>query len=341
MRTQSLPKLSAALKASPQPKVELPKVELPKSTPPKPQMASRVSKPQDVFQLGPKAQGPGSGEKIGWLTKQSAGDDQTARFEQVYAQAAAGKPVMPADAKDNLYVTVQGLFGKHYPGYMDENAKALKSEGLQVMKAPIDTDVGAEANAKTLRDFVIAQSEASGKKVVLIGHSMGGVDITEALSLYPELKDHVRAVVTLQTPYAGTPIASDMFNDPKVKPMIEGIFKNVLHGDPRAMGDLSYESRQAFLAAHPYPAGIPTVSIGSSTEAPLSMVGAGRDYMKNRYGAASDGMVAEADSYIPGAAWVRLTGMDHSAGGMADPFHAQSHQAGAMTAAAVAIALGR
>lgn len=61
--------------------------------------------------------------------------------------------------------------------------------------------------------------------------------------------------------------------------------------------------------------------------------------MKNRYGIGSDGMVPEVDSYIPGSKWVRLTNMDHAAGGMADPFKAQSHQAGPLTVAAVALAL--
>jgi triacylglycerol lipase len=305
---------------------------------PKPAAPSRAVA-KDSFE--PSAQkSPGAKAQIGWLTKQSAGDDQTARFEQLYANAAAGKAVLPADAKDNVYVTVQGLFGKHYPGYMGENEKALKAAGMKVVSAPIDTDIGIEANARTLRDFVMKQAE-SGKKVVLIGHSMGGVNITAALSLYPELQEHVRAVVTLQTPYAGTAIASDLQNDPKMKSIVDGVLNNVLHGDARAMSDLSYESRQKFLAAHPYPAGIPTVSLGSSVERPISLVGAGRDYLKNRYGIASDGMVPEVDSYIPGAKWIRLTGLDHAGAGMADPFKTQSHQAGALTLAAVAVALDR
>ena len=40
----------------------------------------------------------------------------------------------------------------------------------------------------------------SGKQVVLLGHSKGGVDAAAALSLYPELKGHVRALITMQAP---------------------------------------------------------------------------------------------------------------------------------------------
>lgn len=293
-----------------------------------------AAKPVDVFEL-PKAKS--AKENIGWLTRNTTGNDQTANFENLYAQVKRGQSVLPSDAKDNVYVTVQGLFGKHYPGYMGENERALKAQGLTVKSAPVNTDVGIEENAKALRDFVMKQE----KPVVLIGHSMGGLDITAALSLYPELKDRVRAVVTLQTPHGGTPIASDLQNDSNSKKLVDDVLENVLHGDTKAMSDLSYEARQKFLAAHPYPAGIPTVTLGSSVERKVSLVGVGRDYMKAKYGIPSDGMVPEADSYLPGAKWIRLTGMDHAGAGMADPFKLQSHSAGALTVAAVAVALQR
>ena len=63
-------------------------------------------------------------------------------------------------------------------------------------------------NAKQIRDAILEASN-DGKQVVLVGQSKGGVDITAALALYPEFKPHVRAVVSMQAPYGGTPIASD------------------------------------------------------------------------------------------------------------------------------------
>ena len=63
-------------------------------------------------------------------------------------------------------------------------------------------------NAKQIRDAIIEASK-DGKQVLRVGQSKGGVDITAALALYPELKPHVRAVVSMQAPYGGTPIASD------------------------------------------------------------------------------------------------------------------------------------
>lgn len=47
--------------------------------------------------------------------------------------------------------------------------------------------------------------------MVLLGHSKGGLDAAAALSIYEhELKDKVVGLVVAQSPYGGTPIASDI-----------------------------------------------------------------------------------------------------------------------------------
>jgi hypothetical protein len=49
---------------------------------------------------------------------------------------------------------------------------------------------------------------------LLLGHSKGGVDAAAALSLYwPDLKDKVAGLVLAQSPYGGTPIASDLLRE--------------------------------------------------------------------------------------------------------------------------------
>lgn len=46
---------------------------------------------------------------------------------------------------------------------------------------------------------------------MLLGHSKGGVDAAAALSLYwPDLKDKVAGLALAQSPYGGSPIASDI-----------------------------------------------------------------------------------------------------------------------------------
>jgi len=46
---------------------------------------------------------------------------------------------------------------------------------------------------------------------MVLGHSKGGIDAAAALSMYwPELKDKVAGLVLAQSPYGGSPIASDI-----------------------------------------------------------------------------------------------------------------------------------
>ena len=54
----------------------------------------------------------------------------------------------------------------------------------------------------------------SRKRVLLLGHSKGGVDLAAALSLYwPQLKDKVAGLVVDQSSYGGSPVASDVLRE--------------------------------------------------------------------------------------------------------------------------------
>lgn len=209
--------------------------------------------------------GPGSAEKIGWVRQVGpSGSDVSVRYNQLYAKAKTGKLRLPSDAKEYTYLLVGGLFTNQYPGYMGSNQKVLKQAGLRVQKVAIDTAAGVATNAGQIRDAVLAAT-AQGGQVVLIGQSKGGVDISAALALYPDLAAKVRSVITIQAPYGGTPIASDIQTCAELKPVVEG-FVGLLNGDQHALTDLSYEAREAFVQAHPYPARVPTVCLASARD---------------------------------------------------------------------------
>lgn len=66
-------------------------------------------------------------------------------------------------------------------------------------------------NAREIKEYVEEIYWGSGKRVLLLGHSKGGVDAAAALSLHwSELKDKVAGLVLAQSPYGGSPIASDI-----------------------------------------------------------------------------------------------------------------------------------
>ena len=53
--------------------------------------------------------------------------------------------------------------------------------------------------------------------MMLLAHSKGGVDAAAALSIYwSDLKDKVAGLALVQSPYGGTPIASDTLREGQI-----------------------------------------------------------------------------------------------------------------------------
>lgn len=71
-----------------------------------------------------------------------------------------------------------------------------------------------EKNAKEIKDYVEEIYWGSRKRVLLLGHSKGGVDAAAAISMYwDDLKDKVAGLALTQSPYGGSPIASDILRE--------------------------------------------------------------------------------------------------------------------------------
>lgn len=74
-----------------------------------------------------------------------------------------------------------------------------------------------EHNAWELKQYIEELYWGSGKRVMLLGHSKGGVDAAAALSMYwCDLEDKVAGLALVQSPYGGTPIASDILREGQV-----------------------------------------------------------------------------------------------------------------------------
>lgn len=278
--------------------------------------------------------------KAGWLKKEGKSTkDCTPEFNELYESAKSGKNILPPDAKNNIYLFIQGLYGNQLPGYMESNSQKLKDSGLDVLSVKTDTGAGVEKNAETVRDAIL-DATRSGKKVVIIAHSKGGLDSTAAISMYPELKQHIRALIAMQSPYGGTPIASDIVAHPELKTVVDQFADFAMDASPQSLRDLTYDSRIAFLKKHPYPDDIPTVSLTSSRKTPLSGLFNGEEYMWYRYKLPSDGLVPSIDMEIPGSKVVKLEDMDHADSSFTvSKFN--KYDPGSLTQALVTIALSK
>lgn len=277
--------------------------------------------------------------KAGTILRQgSPTKDFTSHFKKLYAAAMTGKNVIPKEAKNYCYLSVEGLYGNQLPGYMNPNINKLRGAGLQVSDVPIDTGAGVKVNAKVVYDAIIKAAKESGKKVIIMGHSKGGVDTTAALSLYPDLKQYVRAVITLQSPYGGTPIASDIVSNPSLLEKVNKVASKAMGANPESLKDLTYENRIQFVKEHPYPEDIPTVSLATSRLSPGSALFHTEEYMFIKYKLPSDGLVPAIDQEIPGSRVVRLDNLDH-ANSTFDSSLGCEYDPGNITQALLAIAL--
>ncbi len=275
----------------------------------------------------------------GWFQAQSAPTTEaTPRFQHLYARVRHGEPVLPDEARRHVYLLVKGLLGEELFGYLEANQARLERRGLEVREVTVDTEASLADNIEKVRD-ALEDVAFFGQSAVLVGHSKGALEAMGVLSMYPRLRPLVRAVVSLQAPYGGSPVAHDLMNTPELGRMVSIAMPLLFYGVPRSVEDLSYPARMEFVRRYPYPVGIPTVALATWRSSRRSMLWPVARYMRERYGLNSDGLVAAVDAEVPGSRLVRLEDMDHAECAMVGLPGLANHHPGDVTEAMVALAL--
>lgn len=211
----------------------------------------------------------GSSDDIGWLQRAEdmpPVEDGTARFRELLQDIRNGKHTLP---NSFVYLLIPGLFSNLSPLYFVSTKKFFSKMGLACHIAKIHSEACVEHNAWKLKQYIEELYWGSGKRVMLLGHSKGGVDAAAALSIYwSELKGKVVGLALVQSPYGGTPIASDILRegqiaDKETRRIMELVVCKFIKGDMRALDDLTYEKRREFITKHKLPEHIPLVSFHS------------------------------------------------------------------------------
>ncbi|HYI00225.1 lipase [Hyalangium sp.] len=283
--------------------------------------------------------GAGCAGLAGWFRAESAPTTEaTDRFRQIYARVRRDEPVLPSEARRHLYLMVKGLLGDELYGYLEDNRARLEHRGLETREVQVDTESSLTENVEVVRR-ALEDAAFFKRSVVLVGHSKGAVESLATLAIYPELRQHVRAVVAIQAPYGGSPIAHDMTDSPELRRMLDIAFPLLFYGVSRSVQDLSYPARMEFVRRHPYAGEVPTVALASSRYSRRSLLWPVAHYMFERYGLPNDGLVAQVDAEIPGSRVVRLDDMDHAEAALVGLPGFANHRPGKMTEALVALAL--
>ncbi|CAM8925844.1 unnamed protein product [Rhodiola kirilowii] len=210
----------------------------------------------------------GSSGDIGWL-QHTPGfppvKDGTARFMELLENIRNGAHVLP---NSYVYLLIPGLLSNHGPLYFVSTKRFFSKKGLACHIAKIHSEASVEHNAWELKNYIEELYWGSGKRVMLLGHSKGGVDAAAALSLYwSDLEEKVAGLALVQSPYGGTPLASDILRegqiaDKETRRIMELLICKFIKGDIRALEDLTYERRREFIMKNKLPE-IPLISFHS------------------------------------------------------------------------------
>eukprot|EP00698_Gefionella_okellyi_P001821 TRINITY_DN11665_c0_g1_i1.p1 TRINITY_DN11665_c0_g1~~TRINITY_DN11665_c0_g1_i1.p1 ORF type:complete len:358 (-),score=60.82 TRINITY_DN11665_c0_g1_i1:213-1286(-) len=209
---------------------------------------------------------------------------------------------------------VGGIFTDYYPGYMHTNLARVRSiSGLAQYASvvAINSVASVETNALVIRHAVIQEAARFNytRKIILVGHSKGGVDVSAAVALYGEVARLVHCVVLLQAPYAGALMVTDLLAGQLRQALYTLV--SAMGWDVAAMFDMTYEARKEFLKTHSYPNDVPTLCFASDQVSLLSPLAATHEYMFRVYSQANDGLVTFLDAVTSGCHLVHVHGADH------------------------------
>ncbi|XP_042496900.1 uncharacterized protein LOC122075795 isoform X2 [Macadamia integrifolia] len=211
----------------------------------------------------------GSSSDIGWLQRVPGVPlvkDGTTRFMELLEGIRNGEHTLP---NSFVYLLIPGLFSNHSPLYFVSTKRFFSKMGLACHIAKIHSEASVEHNAWELKQYIEELYWGSGKRILLLGHSKGGVDAAAALSIYwSALEDKVAGLALVQCPYGGTPIASDILRegqiaDKEVRRTMELLLCKLIKGDIRALEDITYEKRKDFIMKYKLPENVPLVSFHS------------------------------------------------------------------------------
>jgi pimeloyl-ACP methyl ester carboxylesterase len=247
--------------------------------------------------------------------------------------APTGRSVDFARGTDEYLIgLVPGLGWECIKGWLKfDNYGPLYIErfGYDATLIEVDGLSGTENNARQIRDRVLAlMDEWKGRKFILMGYSKGASDLLEFITRYPDVAEHVAAVVALAGAIGGSPLALDSTQN-QANLLTKVPRSECDEGDGLAVHDLRPDVRRQWLADHPLPDDIRYYSVVTYPRPDRMSIGLKPSYNDlGEVDARNDSQVIYYDQVIPGSTLVGFINADHWA--MAVPV-ARQHKFAAAT----------
>ena len=200
------------------------------------------------------------------------------------------------------------------PQHFEEQMDWLKASGADYERLRMTSESSVRENSA----IVSAAIRASSRPVILIGHSKGGLDALEALLSDRSLREKVRGFVTLQSPFFGSPVADYVTSNNDLYDLASGVLLT-MGGNKDSMINLTCADRKPYMAANAaaiaeITAAVPVISVATWKDSVHGQIDTALEPVRDLLlvqGIRSDGVVPVDSALLPGADFVKLSGLDH------------------------------
>jgi hypothetical protein len=255
-----------------------------------------------------------------------------AEFDATNAALVKGQPIFPPGVPEKVgALFVRGLAEDTLNvvtrrGFFSDGLRAATDAGFDAKLAPTNSVGLLEANANIVIKEVKQLISRGNETVVILCHSMGCNMASAALAKLKELghEEILKKVrlVTYGAPYLGSPSA-DLMEGNLLGRMVGRAIATAAGGDRAVVSELKTQVRAAYIAEHPHPEEVPTLSIAWSAPPITSpLYGLSRAlgplYRRKGFRGPNDAMVPVESQILPNAKVLFLRG-DHMTGAFGLP----------------------
>jgi len=253
------------------------------------------------------------------VAQAGGGVDRTQEYQDAYDRNCdLGSADIRALRKYRVLL-VPGYLVSDQPDYFADQLAWLRSMKVESEKVSIKAGQSIAINGP----IVASAIRKSAKPVILITHSKGSIDTLEALRVEAALRTNVRAWISLQGVFFGSPIADMLLDETVISPAVSNLILGFLGGTRESAEGLT--TRNAVARYRKFEATntrivreVPSVAFVSDIDRTQgaqnnsTLLEFSYDLMR-REGIPNDGLVPVTSAVLPGMNFVKVLGVDHVA----------------------------
>ncbi len=156
-------------------------------------------------------------------------------------------------------VLLKGFLGdilpKRFDSYFADSMRWMQSNSIQYTRIEPDSGFGTQKLSENNAIHIASTLEklhhhSPNKTMLIVSHSKGGIDILEALCSRMDLTDkQVSGWISLQAPFAGTPVADWATSNRVINWIIEVILEKIFNGDRTVTKSMRVRDRKKILGS--------------------------------------------------------------------------------------------